>query len=180
MASAPTGATNRSGMWMTLSDDLEILGQALVALVLGGIIGFERERAGKAAGIRTHMLICISTTLFVRTGEILMAWRMKNTGMDVINSDPVRILEAIVTGIAFIGAGTVFRDRARNASYGLTTAASMLCVVPIGASVAVHRYALAIGIMVIAWIVLRVFGQMEHKLGLSKQPPQVVEENADR
>jgi putative Mg2+ transporter-C (MgtC) family protein len=157
-------------MWSHFGEDLQILGQACIALVLGGIIGFERERAGKSAGIRTHMLICISTTLFVRTGEILLAARMSGVPIEAINSDPVRILEAIVTGIAFIGAGTVFRDRARNAAYGLTTAASMLCVVPIGAAVAVNRFVLAAGITILAWLVLRVFGVLEQKFGLSKQP----------
>lgn len=160
-------------MWDTIGSDLQIFGQALVAMVLGGVIGYEREKAGKSAGLRTHMLLCLSTMLFVVIGELLVEVRMAKAPHETINSDPVRILEAIVTGIAFIGAGTVFRAPGRSAAYGLTTAASMLCVAPIGVAVALHRYALAIGITIIAWCVLRVLGILEHKSGLSSTPPQI-------
>src|SRR5437773_2329961 len=105
--------------------ELGILGQGVVALVLGGIIGWEREKAGKWAGLRTHMLVCFAAMLFLRIGELLIQDTQGYLSHETLRGDPVRIIEAIVTGISFIGAGTVFRDRNRNMASGLTTAASL-------------------------------------------------------
>src|SRR5690349_9533073 len=118
-----------------LKPQLEVLGQALIAIVLGGVVGWERETAGKWAGIRTHMLVCLAAMLFVRAGEFLILQAEHLVNRDALRADPVRIVEAIVTGIAFIGAGTMFRDRERNVAHGLTTAASLLVVAPIGVAV---------------------------------------------
>src|SRR5205814_8424659 len=85
---------------------------------------------------------------------------------ETLRGDPVRIIEAIVTGISFIGAGTVFRDRNRNMASGLTTAASLLTVAPIGVAVALNRYVLAAGATALVFFVLRVLGRLEHRAGL--------------
>jgi putative Mg2+ transporter-C (MgtC) family protein len=71
------------------------------------------------------------------------------------------MIEAIVTGIAFLGAGTIFRDPDASKMRGLTTAASLLIVVPIGISVAVNRYVLAVGITLLALVVLRALTKLE-------------------
>jgi putative Mg2+ transporter-C (MgtC) family protein len=143
--------------------DLVILAQSLVALMLGGLIGWEREKAGKWAGLRTHMLVCFASMLFVALGRILIEeYSTAVEGVD-LRPDPMRLTEAIVTGIAFIGAGTVFRDR-RGGAQGLTTAATLLSVGPIGIAVALRHYVLAIGVTVLVFFVLRAIGHVERSL----------------
>lgn len=135
--------------------ELRIVAQALIALVLGGVIGFERESAGKWAGLRTHMLVCLSAFLFVKTGELLIRDAQTRYPSEMLRADPVRILEAIMTGLAFIGAGTIFTDRDKNVAKGLTTAASLLAVAPIGVAVAIERYVVAVGGTLMILFVLR-------------------------
>ena len=147
------------------SMEVKILGQALIALLLGGILGFEREQAGKGAGIRTHMLVCFASFLFVKTGELMIVESKETYVSELVQADPIRILEAIMTGIAFIGAGTVFRDRTRNTAKGLTTAASLLTVAPIGVAVALENYVLATGATLLGLFVLRVVFWGEKRMG---------------
>jgi putative Mg2+ transporter-C (MgtC) family protein len=141
--------------------ELHVLGQCLAALLLGGIIGWERQKAGKWAGLRTHMLVCLSAMLFIRTGEFLVIHASGFESAHILQMDPTRIIEAIVTGVAFIGAGTVFRDRSKNFARGLTTAASLLAVAPVGIAVAVDRYVTAVGVTLIIYLVLHHLGKLE-------------------
>jgi len=146
-----------------------VLGQALIALCLGAVVGWERQMSGKFAGIRTHMLVCLAAMLFVRVGEFLILEGQHLISRDALRADPVRIVEAIVTGISFIGAGMVFRDREHNTAHGLTTAASMLVVAPIGVAVAVQRYVLAAGATLLVFLVLRGVSVLESRLRLKEQ-----------
>lgn len=141
-----------------------ILFQAVIALLLGGLIGWEREAAGKWAGLRTHMLVCLAAMLFVRVGQFLIEDSQKFLHVETLRTDPVRIIEAIVTGIAFLGAGTVFRDPDVAKMRGLTTAASLLVIGPIGIAIAIERYVLAVGITLLALFVLRIMRKFEAKL----------------
>lgn len=141
--------------------ELYILLQALIALLLGGLLGWERESAGKWAGLRTHMLVCLSAMMFVRVGQFLIADSQQDLDPNTLRTDPVRIIEAIVAGVAFLGAGTVFRDRDAVKMRGLTTAASLLVVAPIGVAVAIERYVLAVGATLLTLFVLRVMLRFE-------------------
>ncbi len=153
--------------------ELHVLGQALVAIVLGGVIGWEREKAARWAGFRTHMLVCLATSLFINVGQMLAHDSREELGIDLLRADPGRLIEAVVTGIAFIGAGTVFRDRDGKVAYGLTTAASLFTVGAIGIAVAVERYLLAAGTTVLVFVILRVLGQLESRMfGDRKDQPQ--------
>lgn len=143
--------------------DLEIVAQALVALFLGGVLGWEREAAGKWAGLRTHMLVCLACAMFIRVGQILIEQSEFGTGVEALRMDPIRLIEAMVTGVAFLGAGTIFRDREGTKMRGLTTAASLLAVAPIGVAVALNRYLLAAAITLLVWIVLRILVRLETK-----------------
>jgi putative Mg2+ transporter-C (MgtC) family protein len=145
----------------TWESELHVLGQCLVAITLGGVLGWERERAGKWAGFRTHMLVCLASMLFIRVGKILIEEAEETFTAQILRADPVRLIEAIVTGIAFIGAGTVFRGQGQP--HGLTTAATLLTVAPIGISVALDRYVLAVGITILAFVILRLLGYLEAK-----------------
>lgn len=159
--------------------EFHVLGQALIALVLGGIVGWERETAGKWAGLRTHMLVCLASMAFVRVGQFLILECQESLSAETLRADPVRLTEAIVTGVAFIGAGTVFRDRHRNVARGLTTAASLLTVAPIGVAVAVEKYVFATGLTLILYFVLRVLGRLE-ALSSAQIPEEAKKERAPR
>lgn len=152
--------------------ELYVLFQAVIGLVLGGILGWEREAAGKWAGLRTHMLVCLAALLFVKIGQFLIADSQATLSENTLRTDPVRIIEAIVTGIAFLGGGIIFRDAERNVARGLTTAASLLAVAPIGIAVAIERYVLAVGATLLVLFVLRVMRWVEVRLNnpRKKQP----------
>jgi putative Mg2+ transporter-C (MgtC) family protein len=147
--------------FQSMQQELYILFQASVALVLGGLLGWEREAAGKWAGLRTHMLVCLAAMLFVKVGQFLILDSQGALSAETLRTDPVRIIEAIVTGIAFLGAGTVFRDPDAPMARGLTTAASLLTVAPIGVAVAIERYVLAVGATLLTLFVLRVMLRVE-------------------
>ncbi len=141
--------------------DFETLCLAALAIVLGGLVGWEREAAGKWAGLRTHMLVCLAAALFVRLEfDLASVWTASFVD-DPVRADPNRILQAIVTGIAFLGAGTIFRDR--DGSHGLTTAASLLTTGTIGVAVALESYVLAVGITLLILIVLRLVATFERR-----------------
>jgi putative Mg2+ transporter-C (MgtC) family protein len=132
----------------------EVIGEVALAMFLGGLIGFERETANKPAGFRTHMLVSGAAALLVGLGDALL--HRFNVTADVnLVSDPIRIVEAIITGVSFLGAGTIFRGKGEQVE-GLTTAASLLLSSAVGISVALRQFILAIGITVLALLVLRV------------------------
>ncbi len=110
---------------MSITDYLYPL---LLSLILCGLIGLERESHGRAAGLRTHILVGISSTLLVLT-SIYMS---RSSGSGIV-SDPGRVAAGIVTGIGFIGAGTIMRFRA--SIKGLTTAASIWAAAAVGLAV---------------------------------------------
>lgn len=136
---------------------------AALALLLGGAVGWEREASGKWAGLRTHMLVCLASALFVRLGFTLVSEWNDAFGADLVRADPNRILEAVVTGIAFLGAGTIFRDRSGNKALGLTNAASLLTTGTVGVAVALESYVLAVGVTLLILIVLRIVAHIEER-----------------
>jgi putative Mg2+ transporter-C (MgtC) family protein len=147
-----------------MPDEFKILLQACGALVLGGALGWERESAGKWAGLRTHMLVCLAACLFVRLGQLLIADSAEGLSPGLLRADPTRLIEAIVTGVAFLGAGTIFRDRSAEKARGLTTAASLLLVATVGIAVALDRYVIAAGVTLLGLIVLRVIERLDRRI----------------
>jgi putative Mg2+ transporter-C (MgtC) family protein len=131
--------------------ELQILGSVVIATALGGVIGFERELADKPAGLRTHMMVAATAALLIGLANVIVPSLAFNT--DIVRSDPIRMIEAIVTGVTFLGAGTIIRDRA--GIEGLTTAASLLFVAVLGVTVALSQYILAIGLTVLNLLILR-------------------------
>ncbi len=141
--------------------DLGILLRIVVVIVLAGFLGWERESSGKAAGFRTHMLVGIGSVLFVAIGEIFVTnYRQYDENM---RFDPIRIIEAIVTGISFIGAGIVFVARDKGIVKNLTTAASIWTTSAIGMIVGLQRYFLAFISTIIIFAVLRLLSYLEIK-----------------
>lgn len=133
---------------------LEVLLEVVIAMVLGGLIGFERELAGKAAGLRTHMMIAGSAALLVALGDVL-AQRFHARPGELIQSDPIRIVEAVVTGVSFLGAGMIFRRSDQGEVHGLTTATGVLLTAGIGICVALQQLVLAVGVTLVTMGVLR-------------------------
>lgn len=135
----------------------QVANLALVALAmfLGALIGLEREWAGKPAGLRTQMLVAGSAALLVTLGDAILGHFDVANRDQLVRSDPIRIVEAIITGVSFLGAGTIIYHRSEGAVEGLTTGASLLFAAGIGISVALQQFTLAIGVTILALITLR-------------------------
>ena len=144
-----------------LETDLTIFLRLLVVIVLAGILGWERESTGKSAGLRTHILVGVGAVLFVVIGEMFVEkYRQYDQNM---RFDPIRIVEAIVTGISFLGAGIIFVARDKGVVKNLTTAASIWTTSAVGMIVGLERYVLAVGSTLIIFAVLRFLAVIEIK-----------------
>ncbi|NLE65254.1 MAG: MgtC/SapB family protein, partial [Elusimicrobia bacterium] len=121
------------------------LTQLAIACLLGGVIGFERQVKQKPAGLKTHAFVAGASALFVILSLILVKQAGIVIGPDILKADPIRIFQAIILGISFIGAGTIIRDGEGHIQ-GLTTASTLLLSVTVGIAVALEQYVLALGI----------------------------------
>jgi len=106
--------------------EFQILAHVGLAMVLGAAIGLEREIKDKPAGLRTHMLVAGAAALFVALSDVVVRHFSTGLGGQLLRADPVRVIEAVVTGVSFLGAGTIIRRSAKREVEGLTTAASIL------------------------------------------------------
>lgn len=149
---------------MTLQPELHLLAEIALAMLLGGVIGVERELANKPAGFRTHMLVAGGAALLVGLADAFVHINEAARSDTNIQTDPIRIIEAIVTGISFLGAGTIFRHRSQNQVEGLTTAATILFAAAIGISVAVNKFVLAIGATLLCLTALRALYRVDQYL----------------
>src|SRR5690606_18671935 len=115
---------HRGGMeWI---EQLRVLPGVLYAMALGGAIGLERELKDRPAGFRTHMLVAGTAALLLGLSTMVLEdAHYAGTGLRI---DPLRLVEAVVAGISFIGAGTIFASRNGHGVEGITTAASLLTV----------------------------------------------------
>jgi putative Mg2+ transporter-C (MgtC) family protein len=134
----------------------DLLIKSFVAVVCGGLIGIERERRGKPAGLRTNILICLGSTLYMLVGSYI-ASRFLGTP-----SDPSRIASQVVTGIGFIGAGTIIQSR--GTITGLTTAAVTWTVAAIGLCIGAGFPFIALFFTLLVLFVLSFLSQYEHRL----------------
>ena len=141
--------------------ELEILLKVLVAVALGGLIGIEREIAKKPAGIRTHMFVAAAATLVIAVSQAVIQAFSESLGSQLVNADPARVVEAVIVGISFIGAGTVIKSSRSHHVYFLTTAASILFAAGIGMTVAVEYYKLATALTVMVVALNMVVGGIE-------------------
>ncbi|WP_460146134.1 MgtC/SapB family protein [Pseudomonas sp. S2_A02] len=132
-------------VWVTLQGEFADIGDAkqftqiivrlLIAALLGGILGFEREHKGKAAGVRTHMLVALGAALFVLVPQ------MSGSQADAMS----RVVQGVIAGIGFLGAGTILKNTDDEAHVkGLTTAAGLWMTAAIGVSAGIGREATAV------------------------------------
>jgi putative Mg2+ transporter-C (MgtC) family protein len=143
--------------------ELLLLGQVCLSVVLGAAIGFEREIAAKSAGLRTHMLVAGGATLFMGLGDFLVDHFIHPEHAGFLRLDPLALLGALVSGIAFLGAGAIIRQREGEGVSGLTTAASLLFTGIVGAAVAVGTYILAVGAAILLLLTLRLVLAIEKR-----------------
>jgi putative Mg2+ transporter-C (MgtC) family protein len=136
---------------------LEELYGILLAILFGGVVGIERELRGKAAGLRTLILICMGATLFTQLSLALAG----------DSADKSRVAGQIVTGVGFLGAGTILHGKGNIT--GLTSAATIWLVAAIGTAIGAKEIYLAAGTTLIVVVVLRVMGWMEHYLSVRSQ-----------
>ncbi len=137
---------------------LDLLGRLLLATVLGGAVGFEREHSGKPAGLRTNILICVGAALLTEISISFAAMAVT----ELVRPDPARLAAQIVSGIGFLGAGTIIQ--ARGSVTGLTTAATIWVVAAIGIAVGARGYTEAVGATVLVLFTLVLLGRLEDAL----------------
>jgi len=133
--------------------DWQLLVKLVISAVLGGIIGLQRERAERPAGFRTHVLVCLGSTL------IMLISSEAFKGNSAV--DPTRIAAQVVTGIGFLGAGTIIRQG--SIIKGLTTAASIWVVSAIGLAVGIGYYLGAVITTILVFLVLTIFKIVEER-----------------
>ncbi|PYE55001.1 MgtC/SapB family protein [Deinococcus yavapaiensis] len=143
----------------TLAHDLTLFGRMLVAFVLSGAIGLERELTRKAAGLRTHILVGTSSALFVILAELLVE-NFKDLSTN-IRLDPLAVLSAVVSGISFLGAGAIFSSWRSGKTKGLTTAASILGTAGVGITCGLDHFLLATLVTGLFLATLRMVGWIE-------------------
>jgi putative Mg2+ transporter-C (MgtC) family protein len=138
--------------------DVYVVGRLLLAAVLGGMVGVERELSHKPAGIRTNMLICLGAALYT-----IISYEMATA----FSGDHTRIAAQIIPGIGFIGAGVVIRER--GTVIGITSAATIFVVASIGMAVGSGFYVTGIFTSLLLLASLVLIGNLERRLGLHMQ-----------
>jgi putative Mg2+ transporter-C (MgtC) family protein len=128
--------------------------RVVAAVILGGILGIQRERAGKPAGLRTHMIVCLGTAVVVLA---CLASSMDTSGLS-------RVVQGIVTGIGFIGAGSILKLSEQREIRGLTTAAGLWMTAAIGVAVGLGSLGVALIGTAATFIVLSLIGAVEARL----------------
>ena len=142
-------------------DYLVIALRLLAGLVIGGLIGLERSYHGRAAGFRTHTLVCLSTTLLMLVTVYEMRW-FPSDSLGRITLDPTRMAQGIMTGIGFLGAGTIMKEGL--SVRGLTTAASIWITAAIGILIGIGFYFAAVTATVLTLGTLSVFRWIENQI----------------
>ncbi|WP_339546953.1 MgtC/SapB family protein [Pseudomonas sp. RA_35y_Pfl2_P32] len=159
-------------VWITLQAEFADIGDAsqltritlrlLIAALLGAILGFEREQKGKAAGVRTHMLVAMGAALFVLVPQ------MSGAQADAMS----RVVQGVIAGIGFLGAGTILKgkDGDENHVKGLTTAAGLWMTAAIGVAAGMGRESTAVLSTLLALAVFSVMPWIVNRFDKDKEP----------
>jgi putative Mg2+ transporter-C (MgtC) family protein len=127
-----------------IAEVTQIVLRMLLAALLGGLVGFQRERVGKSAGLRTHMLVSLGSAFFVMIPY--------QAGMPL--ADLSRVMQGIITGVGFLGAGTILKRETDEQIEGLTTAAGLWLTAAVGSAAGMGREASAVLGTVLALLIL--------------------------
>lgn len=136
-----------------------LLFRLFVAAGLGGLIGFERGSKAGPAGLRTHILIAVAAALFTLLAFEIYWWAIAGGST---SPDPIRAIEAVTAGIAFLGAGAIFQQRGNV--QGLTTGAGMWLAGAVGVATALGYYLIALSVAVLAVLVLWALRTFSHQV----------------
>lgn len=138
----------------------QLMLRMLLAILLGGILGYERERQGKEAGLRTHMLVALGSAFFVLIPL--------QTGMPL--ADLSRVLQGLITGIGFLGAGAILKQQDAQQIHGLTTAAGLWLTASVGIAVGLGREISAILVTLLALIIFALLPYLRPPANASEAP----------
>ena len=134
------------------------------AALLGGTVGLERELSGQPAGLRTHALVALGAALFTLIGLGLL---LSPAALPLPSGDAGRVVQAVATGVGFLGAGAIVR--ARGTVLGLTTAASLWAPAAVGLAVGAGLFGLALAGVLLMVLVLRGFEWLKRKAGIRRR-----------
>ena len=133
----------------------------LLAALLGGLLGWERESKGKSAGLRTHMLVAIGAAVFVMIPQ--------QHGLQ--DAELSRIVQGVIAGIGFLCAGTIIKGRGEEQVQGLTTAAGLWLTAAIGVAVGLGREASAVLSTLLALVIFNLLPALDRAIGRRQRPP---------
>ena len=131
-----------------------VIVRLIAAILLGAVVGYQREQAGKAAGLRTHILVALGTALVV----------VSAIGSGMSSEGISRVIQGLASGIGFIGAGAILKLSTTREIQGLTTAASIWMTAAIGAAVGLGNLGVAVLGTILTWIVLAAIGKIEGRI----------------
>ena len=137
-------------------DELEFLPRLVVAFLIGALLGAERQRRRKPAGLRTHVLVATASAVLMAFSELLRAENPNTMG------DPVRIAQGVLAGIGFIGAGTIVRQG--DAVVGITTAGTIWMAASLGMVAGAGFYVLALGGTLLSMVAINLLGRLDRWL----------------
>lgn len=137
----------------------EVSARLLVAVLIGGLIGWDRQRQDKPAGLRTHMLVALGSASFTLLGFEVGAHLSPRTGDGF---DPTRVLQGVIGGIGFLCAGSIIQSRGKVS--GITTAASVWVAGALGAAAGVGAYVLAVATAILAFVILAALGRIDRQI----------------
>jgi len=138
-----------------------ILIRLAAAMLLGAVIGLQRESVGAAAGLRTHMLVTLGAAVFV----------LAPLSVDMSAEQVSRVIQGVATGIGFIGGGAVLKLAAEREILGLTTAASIWLATAVGVAVGMGRLGLAAIVVGLSWVILAIFGRFSRRAEAEARQP---------
>lgn len=138
---------------------VRIIIRLTAAAIVGAVVGIQRERAGKSAGLRTHMLVSLGATLFVLASI--------ESGMD--SNGLSRVIQGIITGIGFIGGGAILKQNEEGHVKGLTTAAGIWMTSALGVAVGLGRYGAALIGAALTWVVLAIIVHIELRIERARE-----------
>lgn len=136
-----------------LAESIRVVLRLLAAMLLGAVVGYARERTGQSAGLRTHMLVSLSSAIFVLAPL--------EAGMDM--ADLSRVIQGVAAGIGFIGAGAILKIADTRVIEGLTTASGIWLTAALGLAAGLGRFGLAAICAVMAWLILAIISRIEIK-----------------
>ena len=151
---------------------IEIL-RLIVAAFLGGVIGLERQQRHKSAGLRTHILVCLGSCLVM-----LISYKIYSEVQGLTNADPARLAAQVVSGIGFLGAGTIMKEGLTIK--GLTTAASLWVVAGVGLAVGAGYYVGAVTTTVLSVLALTYLPRFERLYGFGPSQVALIVHSVDK